>query len=117
MHEYDFAKDEAMVRTNLLAIAWPTRLPSVSEARRAPPQPSLQRQQAPRPYLEAPACRYGVGVTTIKPGFVDRPVENAARTFWVVPPDVMFPDAVTRGRRAGGWRCCARPVGHLRLSF
>ena len=123
LHEYDFAKDEAMVRTNLLgAIAWLNQAAARFEAARTGRIVGISSIAGDRgrvgspiynaskagldTYLEAlrnRLSRYGVTVTTIKPGFVDTELlKNAARTFWVVSPDEAAArtlDAVNRGQQ------------------
>jgi short-subunit dehydrogenase len=123
LHEYDFAKDEAMVRTNLLgAVAWlnqaATRfersgggrivgISSIAGDRGRVGSPVYNASKAGLDtYLEAlrnRLSRYGVTVTTIKPGFVDTDLlKNAARTFWVISPDEAAArtlDAVNRGQQ------------------
>jgi len=106
--EYDFAKDEAMINTNLLgAIAWlnlaaarfeRTRrgqivgISSIAGDRGRVAAPVYNTSKAGlNTYLEAlrnRLSRRGVTVTTIKPGFVEtRLLENAAKTFWVISPE------------------------------
>lgn len=107
-HEYDFAKDEAMISTNLLgAIAWLNEaglrferaraghivgISSIAGDRGRVGSPVYNASKAGLDtYLEAlrnRLSRYGVTVTTIKPGFVDTDLlKNAPKTFWVVSPD------------------------------
>jgi len=132
LHEYDFAKDEAMVRTNLLgAIAWLNQAAVRFEAARAGRIVGISSIAGDRgrvgspvynaskagldTYLEAlrnRLSRHGVRVTTIKPGLVHTDLlKNAARTFWVVSPD----EAAARTLDAGtGQPRRPRPaVGHL----
>lgn len=106
--EYDFAKDEAMISTNLLgAIAWLNQAAARFERARAGRIVGISSIAGDRgrvgspvynagkagldTYLEAlrnRLSRHGVTVTTIKPGFVDTDLlKNAARTFWVVSAD------------------------------
>jgi len=106
--EYDFAKDEAMINTNLLgAIAWlnPAAarferarrgqivgISSIAGDRGRVAAPVYNTSKAGlNTYLEAlrnRLSRRGVTVTTIKPGFVEtRLLENAAKTFWVISPE------------------------------
>jgi short-subunit dehydrogenase len=123
LHEYDFAKDEAMIRTNLLgAIAWLNQaaarfergrggkivgISSIAGDRGRVGSPVYNASKAGLDtYLEAlrnRLSRHGVTVTTIKPGFIDTELlKNAARTFWVVSPDEAAArtlDAVARGRQ------------------
>lgn len=123
LREYDLAKDEAMIRTNLLgAIAWlnqaATRfeaggggrivgISSIAGDRGRVGSPVYNASKAGLDtYLEAlrnRLSRRGVTVTTIKPGFIDTELlKNAARTFWVISPDEAAArtlDAVNRGRQ------------------
>ena len=108
LNEYDFAKDEAMISTNLLgAIAWLNQAAARFERARAGRIVGISSIAGDRgrvgspvynagkagldTYLEAlrnRLSRHGVTVTTIKPGFVDTELlKNAARTFWVVSAD------------------------------
>lgn len=108
LNEYDFARDKAMIDTNLLgAIAWLNQaalrferarrghivgISSISGDRGRVAAPVYNTSKAGlNTYLEALRNRLsprGVTVTTIKPGFVEtRLLENAARTFWVITPD------------------------------
>ena len=107
-HEYDFAKDEAMLRTNLLgAVAWlnPAAvrferarsghivgISSIAGDRGRVGSPVYNTSKAGLDtYLEAlrnRLSRRGVTVTTIKPGFIDTELlKNAPKTFWVISPD------------------------------
>ncbi len=106
--EYDFAKDKAMIETNVLgAVAWLNQaairferaragqiigLGSISGDRGRVASPVYNTSKgALETYLEAlrnRLSRFGVTVTTVKLGFVDtRLLKNAARTFWVISPD------------------------------
>jgi NAD(P)-dependent dehydrogenase (short-subunit alcohol dehydrogenase family) len=106
--EYDFDKDAAMLRTNLLgAVAWlnPAAerferartghivgISSIAGDRGRVGSPVYNAGKAGLDtYLEAlrnRLSRHGVTVTTIKPGFIDTELlKNAPRTFWVVSPD------------------------------
>jgi decaprenylphospho-beta-D-erythro-pentofuranosid-2-ulose 2-reductase len=106
--EYNFAKDEEMVRTNLLgAMAWLNEaarrfaqtgrghvvgVGSISGDRGRTASPGYHASKgALAIYLESlrnRLSRRGVTVTTIKPGFVEtRLLANAAKTFWVVTPE------------------------------
>jgi len=108
LHEFDFAKDEAMLRTNLLgAVAWlnqaATRferahgghivgISSIAGDRGRVGSPVYNTSKAGLDtYLEAlrnRLSRSGVTVTTIKPGFIDTALlKNAAKTFWVISPE------------------------------
>jgi short-subunit dehydrogenase len=121
--EYDFAKDEAMIRTNLLgAIAWLNRaairferagggqiaaISSIAGDRGRVGSPVYNTSKAGLDtYLEAlrnRLSRRGVTVTTIKPGFIDTELlKNAPRTFWVISPDEAAArtlDAIARRRQ------------------
>lgn len=106
--EYNFEKDSAMVNVNLLgAMAWLglaaarferaaaghiVGISSIAADRGRRLNPGYNTSKAGLDtYLEAlrnRLSRYGVTVTTIKPGFVDtRLLENAARTMWVISPE------------------------------
>lgn len=108
LHEYDFAKDRAIVETNVLgAIAWLNQaavrferarrgkivgLSSIAGDRGRVGSPVYNTSKAALDtYLEAlrnRLSRYGVTVTTVKLGFVDTQLlKNAARTFWVISPE------------------------------
>ena len=122
-HEYDFAKDEAMLRTNLLgAVAWLNQaalrferargghivgVSSIAGDRGRVGSPVYNTSKAGLDtYLEAlrnRLSRHGVTVTTIKPGFIDTELlKNAARTFWVISADeaaALTLDAIGRRRQ------------------
>ena len=106
--EYDFEKDTAMVNVNLLgAMAWLglaaarferaatghiVGISSIAADRGRRLNPGYNTSKAGLDtYLEAlrnRLSRFGVTVTTIKPGFVDtRLLENASRTMWVISPE------------------------------
>lgn len=106
--EYNFEKDSAMVNVNLLgAMAWLglaaarferaaaghiVGISSIAADRGRRLNPGYNTSKAGLDtYLEAlrnRLSRYGVTVTTIKPGFVDtRLLENATRTMWVISPE------------------------------
>ncbi len=108
LHEYDFTKDEAMVKVNMLgAVAWLNEaaqrferagsghilgISSIAGDRGRVGSPVYNASKAGlNTYLEAlrnRLSRHGVTVTTIKPGFVDTVLlENAPKTFWVVSTD------------------------------
>lgn len=108
LQEYNFAKDEAMINTNLLgAIAWINQaamrferarrgqivgISSIAGDRGRVAAPVYNTSKAGlNTYLEAlrnRLSRRGVTVTTIKPGLVEtRLLENAARIFWVISPE------------------------------
>jgi short-subunit dehydrogenase len=123
LHEYNFEKDEAMIRTNLLgAIAWLNLaanrferakhghivgISSIAGDRGRVGGPVYNASKAGLDtYLEAlrnRLTRHGVTVTTIKPGFIDTELlKNAARTFWVISPEEAAArtyDAICRGRQ------------------
>ncbi|MEM7116229.1 MAG: SDR family NAD(P)-dependent oxidoreductase [Chloroflexota bacterium] len=107
INEYDFAKDKAMIEVNVLgAIAWLNEtavrfermgrghiigIGSIAGDRGRVGSPVYNTSKAAlATYLEAlrnRLSRHGVVVTTIKPGFVDTVLlENAPKTFWVIPP-------------------------------
>lgn len=107
-HEYNFAKDEAMINTNLMgAVAWLNQaamrfdrarrgqivgISSIAGDRGRVAAPVYNTSKAGlNTYLEALRNRLsgrGVTVTTIKPGFVQtRLLENASKTFWVISPE------------------------------
>lgn len=108
LNEYDFAKDELMVRTNLLgAMAWFNQaalrfergrsghivgISSVAGDRGRVGNPGYNTSKAGLDtYLEAlrnRLSRHHVTVTTIKPGFIDTELlKNAPKTFWVISPE------------------------------
>lgn len=107
-NEYNFAKDKAMIETNLLgAIAWLNcaaerfartksghivGISSIAGDRGRVGAPVYNTSKAAlNTYLEALRNRlasHNVAVTTIKPGFVDTALlANAAKTFWVISPE------------------------------
>lgn len=121
LHEYNFSKDEAMVKVNLLgAIAWLNEaaqrfermgaghiigVSSIAGDRGRIGAPVYNASKAGlNTYLEAlrnRLTRLGVTVTTIKPGFVETAMlENAPKTFWVISPD----EAAQQIFRALRWR-------------
>lgn len=106
--EYNFDKDAAMVRVNLLgAIAWLNQaalrferagqghiaaVSSIAGDRGRVGAPVYNASKAGlNTYLEAlrnRLSRHGVTVTTLKPGFVDTVLlANAPKTFWVISPE------------------------------
>lgn len=108
LEEYDFAKDRAMIETNLLgAIAWLNEaamrfararrghivaISSIAGDRGRVGAPVYNSSKAGlNTYLEALRNRLAkkrVTVTTIKPGFVDTVLlANAPKTFWVISPE------------------------------
>jgi len=103
--EYDFAKDKGMVQVNLLgAMAWLglaaarfersqaghiVGISSIAADRGRRLNPGYNSSKAGfETYLEGlrnRLSRYGVTVTTIKPGFMDtRLLKNSPKTFWVI---------------------------------
>jgi short-subunit dehydrogenase len=106
-NEYNFEKEQAMIKTNLLgAIAWLGQAAvyferakrghicgissiAADRGRRANPVYNASKAGLDT-YLEGLRNRlsqHGVSVTTAKLGFVDTILlENAAKTFWVVSP-------------------------------
>lgn len=138
LNEYDFVKDEAMLRTNLLgAVAWlnPAAarferagggrivgISSIAGDRGRVGSPVYNSSKAGLDtYLEAlrnRLSRHGVTVTTIKPGFIETELlKNAARTFWVISPDEAAArtlDAIDRRRQVAyippKWRLIALAV-------
>ncbi len=107
INEYNFDKDQAMINVNVLgAIAWLNQaalrferagsghivgIGSIAGDRGRVGSPVYNSSKAAlATYLEAlrnRLTRHRVTVTTIKPGFVDTVLlENAAKTFWVIPP-------------------------------
>jgi short-subunit dehydrogenase len=108
VQEFNFAKDQAMINTNLLgAIAWLNEaavrfgrgrrgqiigISSIAGDRGRVAAPVYNTSKAGlNTYLEAlrnRLSRRGVTVTTIKPGFVEtRLLENATKAFWVISPE------------------------------
>jgi short-subunit dehydrogenase len=108
LDEYNFEKDAAMIRVNLLgAIAWLNQaairferaktghilaISSIAGDRGRVGSPVYNTSKAGlSTYLEAlrnRLTRQGVTVTTIKFGFVNTALlENAAKTFWVISPE------------------------------
>jgi decaprenylphospho-beta-D-erythro-pentofuranosid-2-ulose 2-reductase len=106
--EYNFAKDRTMIEVNLCgAIAWLNLAAERFERARSGQIVGISsiaafrgRRQSPvynaskaglETYLEGlrnRTSRYGVKVTTIRPGFVEtRLLENASKTFWVISPE------------------------------
>ena len=106
--EYNFEKDAAMIKVNLLgAIAWLNQaavrferagqghiaaISSIAGDRGRVGAPVYNASKAGLDtYLEAlrnRLSRRGVTVTTVKPGFVDTVLlENAPKTFWVIAPE------------------------------
>ncbi len=106
--EYNFEKDFLMINVNLLgAMAWLNLaasrferagagqivgISSIAADRGRRQNPGYNTSKAGlSTYLEAlrnRLTRYGVSVTTIKPGFVEtRLLENAVKTMWVISPE------------------------------
>jgi short-subunit dehydrogenase len=106
-NEYNFEKDQTMIKTNLLgAMAWLGQaavyferakkghivgISSIAADRGRRLNPGYNASKAGLDtYLEGLRNRlsqHGVTVTTIKPGFVDTVLlENAPKTFWVISP-------------------------------
>jgi short-subunit dehydrogenase len=130
--EYDFEKDEEMVRVNLLgAMAWLNEaarrftqvghghivgISSISGDRGRAAFPGYHASKGGLTiYLESlrnRLSRRGVTVTTIKPGFVEtRLLANAAKTFWVISAEEaaqQIVDAMEAGKQTsyvpGRWR-------------
>ncbi len=121
LNEYNFGKDETMIKVNLLgAIAWLNEaaqrferagaghiigVSSIAGDRGRIGAPVYNASKAGlNTYLEAlrnRLTRHGVTVTTIKPGFVDTVMlENAPKTFWVISTD----EAAQQIYRALRWR-------------
>lgn len=121
--EYNFAKDQAMIQTNLLgAVAWLNQaamrferarhghivaISSIAGERGRVGSPVYNTSKAGlNTYLEAlrnRLSRRGVTVTTIKPGFIDTELlKNAPKTFWVISADeaaAQTLDAIRRRRQ------------------
>lgn len=106
--EYDFDKDKAMIDVNLLgAIAWLSQaslrferaksgqicaISSIAGDRGRRLNPGYNTSKAGlTTYMEAlrnRIARYGVTVTTVKPGFIDTDLlAHASKTMWVVSPE------------------------------
>jgi short-subunit dehydrogenase len=139
--EYDFEKDAAMAKVNLMgAMAWLSQaavrfqraghghivgVSSIAAVRGRRANPGYNATKAGfDTYVEALRNRlsqHGVSVTTIRPGLVDtRLLENAAKTFWVISPakaaQLIF-QAVRRRKQVayvpGRWRLVALMVTHV----
>lgn len=149
--EYDFEKDRQMIEVNFMsAVAWLSQaatlfdrmgegqivgVSSVAGERGRVLNPAYNASKAGlTAYLEGlrnRLSRRGVGVLTVKPGFVDTAMlENAARTFWVVTPDQAARQiwrAIQAGRQdvyiPGRWRMVMWVIRNIpsvifrRLSF
>lgn len=106
--EYDFDKDKAMIDVNLLgAVAWLGQaalrferakaghivgISSIAGDRGRRLNPGYNTSKAGfNTYLEAlrnRVARYGVTVTTVKPGFMETDLlKHASRTMWVISPE------------------------------
>jgi len=106
--EYDFVKDKAMIDVNLLgAMAWLSQaslrferaksgqicaISSIAGDRGRRLNPGYNTSKAGlTTYMEAlrnRVARYGVTVTTVKPGFIDTDLlVHATKTMWVVSPE------------------------------
>ena len=139
--EFDFDKDEAMVKVNLSgAMAWLGQaavrfqrsgsghivgISSLAAVRGRRMNPGYNATKAGfDTYLEALRNRltqHGVTVTTIRPGFVEtRLLENASRAMWVISPDEAAQQifrAISRRRQIvyvpGRWRYVSLIISHL----
>lgn len=151
LDEYDFQGDLSMIRVNLLgAIAWLNlaavrferagqgqivAISSISADRGRILNPVYNSSKAALDtYMEAlrnRLSRFGITVTTIKPGFVDtRLLKHSPRTFWVISSDEAAKQiawAIERRRQVvyvpGRWRYLMFVIRHIpsfifrRLSF
>lgn len=121
--EYNFAKDRTMIDVNLSgAVAWLNLAAERFERAKSGNIVGISsiaafrgRRQSPvynasksglETYLEGlrnRTSRYGVKVTTIRPGFVDtRLLKNAAKPFWVISPEeaaAQIFKAITKGKQ------------------
>lgn len=141
VNEYDFEKDAAMVGVNLLgAMAWLNEAAQRFEQSRAGHIVGVSSIAGDRGrrafpgyhtskgalsiYLESlrnRLSRYGVTVTTIKPGFVaTKLLENAEKTFWVISPGAAataIVDAVREKEQTvyvpGRWRWVSLVIRHI----
>jgi short-subunit dehydrogenase len=139
--EYNFEKDAAMAKVNLMgAMAWLDQaavrfqragtghivgISSIAAVRGRRGNPGYNATKAGfDTYLEALRNRlsqHGASVTTIRPGLVDtRLLENAARTFWVISPGQAAQQifkAIKRRKQVtyvpARWRLVALMVTHL----
>ena len=139
--EYNFEKDAAMARVNFMgAMAWLDQaavrfqragaghivgVSSIAAVRGRRLNPGYNATKAGfDTYLEAlrnRLTRYGVSVTTIRPGLVDtRLLENAARTFWVISPEEAARQIIKAIKRRkhtkyvpGRWGLVALIVRHI----
>jgi len=123
LNEYNFEKDNLMMRVNVLgAMAWLNEaavrfervgsghiigISSIAGDRGRVGAPGYNSSKAAlNTYLEAlrnRLTRHGVSVTTVKPGFVDTVLlKNAEKTFWVISPEdaaLQITKAVKRRRQ------------------
>jgi len=139
--EYNFEKDLSMINVNLLgAMAWLdlaaarferarhgqiVGISSIAADRGRRLNPGYNTSKAGlATYLEAlrnRLSRYGVTVTTIKPGFVDtRLLENAPNTMWVISPEKASDSiykAIVRKKQTvyvpGRWRYVGLIIRHI----
>ena len=140
--EYDFAKDRPMLETNLLgAVAWLGQaaayfqtqgeghivgISSVAGDRGRVKNPAYQASKAGLTnYLESlrnRLSRHGVHVLTVKPGFVDTPMLQAAGggAFWVISPEQAAADIAKAIRKRkqviytpARWRWLMLTIQHI----
>ena len=139
--EYDFAKDIGMIRVNLLgAMAWLglaaarfergraghiVGISSIAADRGRRLNPGYNSSKAGfETYLEGlrnRLTRFGVSVTTIKPGFVEtRLLKNSPKTFWVISADEaaeQISKAIHQNKQTiyvpGRWRFVGLTVQHI----
>jgi short-subunit dehydrogenase len=139
--EYNFEKDKLMVDVNIIgAMAWLGQaaarfekageghivgISSIAGDRGRRLNPGYNTSKAALDtYLEAlrnRLARYGVAVTTIKPGFVDTALlDNAPRTMWVLSPEeaaVKIYKAISHRKQTayvpGRWRFVALIIKYM----
>ncbi len=140
--EYDLAKDEMMIRVNTLgAVAWLGQaalrfsrlgqghivgISSVAGDRGRIPNPAYHASKSGlSTYLESlrnRLTRLGVTVTTVKPGYVQTDLLEAAGggAFWVISPEVAARQIVRAIRRhrqvvyvPGRWRLVMLIIRHI----
>jgi len=140
--EYNFAKDRTMLEVNLLgAMAWLGQaaayfqtqgeghivgISSVAGDRGRVKNPAYQASKAGLTnYLESlrnRLSRRGVHVLTVKPGFVDTPMLQAAgsEAFWVIPPEQAAADIAKAIRKRkqviytpARWRWLMLTIEHI----